>query len=191
MDKTKFYASVRAGILGPKLEDNEVQGCEAILAAMEGASIAHCAYALATAYHETARTMQPVREAYWLSEDWRRRNLRYWPWYGRGYVQLTWQSNYARADREATAAGLIKAGELLANADLAMRMDLAAFIMRAGMDEGWFSAGNTLDKHLPTPLGTLPQFTTARRIINGTDKAGSIAAYAIEFQNALVDGGWA
>ena len=34
------------------------------------------AYILATAYWETARTMHPVVEAYWLSEEWRKKNLR-------------------------------------------------------------------------------------------------------------------
>ena len=38
------------------------------------------AYLLATAFWETARTMQPVDEAFWLSEAWRKKNLRY----GRG-----------------------------------------------------------------------------------------------------------
>ena len=60
----------------------------------EGLSDRHTAYVLATAYHETAHTMKPVREAFWLSEGWRRDNLRYYPWYGRGYAQLTWRRNY-------------------------------------------------------------------------------------------------
>ena len=190
VDKGKFYAAARTGILGPTLEQNEVDGCEAILTAMAGLPLAHCAYGLATAYHETARTMQPVREAYWLSEAWRKANLRYWPWYGRGYVQITWQKNYSKADAAAAAAGLIKPGELLANADLAMRLDIAAMIMRRGMAEGWFT-GKTLFGYLPDRHGTLAQFTAARRIINGTDKAASIAAYAMECQDALLAGGWA
>jgi hypothetical protein len=43
---------------------------------------------------ETASTFAPVREAFWLSEEWRRANLRYYPYYGRGFVQTTWASNY-------------------------------------------------------------------------------------------------
>lgn len=185
MDRAAFYTAVRGGILGPKLEPNEVEGCEAILSAMEGTPLSWCAYALATAYHETARTMQPVREAYWLSENWRKRNLRYWPWYGRGYVQLTWESNYKRADDE-----LDLGGSLLDNADRAMEPAIAAAIMRRGMVEGWFTA-HTLRKHLPERLGTPAQYEGARRIINGMDKAGSIAAYAVQFQDALLKGGWA
>jgi hypothetical protein len=40
------------------------------------------AYQLATVHWETNRTFEPVREAYWLSEEWRKRNLRYYPFYG-------------------------------------------------------------------------------------------------------------
>ena len=188
--RAQFFKSVRAArLFGPTLETSEVQGCEAVLAAMNGAPLSHCAYALATAFHETAKTMQPVREAFWLSEAWRKAHLRYWPWYGRGYVQLTWEGNYRRADLEAAQAGLISAGALLANPDLAMRPDLAAFIMRRGMTEGWFT-GRGLARYLPDRIATFDQFKAARAIINGTDKAHSIAVYALQFQDALVLGGW-
>lgn len=190
MNKAEFYKSVRATLLGPTLSDSEVAGCESILTAMEGTPLSHCAYALATAYHETARTMQPVIEAYWLSEDWRRKSLRYYPWYGRGYVQLTWQINYLKADNAASGVGLIKKGELIAQPDLALRLDMAAFIMRHGMEEGWFAPGQTLTRHCPQRLAAIDQFESARHIINGSDKAHSIALYAISFQNALMLGGW-
>ena len=192
MDKEAFYKSVRGGILGPKLEDNEVSGCEAILAAMAGAPLSHCAYALGTAFKETNGTMQPVVEAYWIrnAEAWRKTHLRYYPWHGRGLVQLTWDYNYRKADDEAAAAGLITKGALVANPNLACRIDLAAFIMRRGMDEGWFTS-HTLAKHLPSRLGTRSQFEGARRIINGTDCAHQIALYAEQFQAALIAGCWA
>lgn len=191
MNRAAFFANLRAGILGPTLDQGEVGGCEAILDAMTGAPLAHCAYALATAFHETASTMQPVREAYWLTETWRKKNLRYWPWYGRGYVQITWQTNYAKAD-----AKLGLKGALLANADLALRPDIAAKIMRRGMDEGWFTASadkrrHTLARHLPaTGRASVEQFRAARRIINGTDKDLLIARHALQFQDALVAAGW-
>lgn len=189
-DPAPFFKSLRAGLLGPTLSKNEVDGCNAVLAAMSAAPLAHCAYALATAYHETAATMQPVREAYWLSESWRKSHLRYYPWYGRGYVQLTWDTNYKRADKE-----LNLNGALVKNLDLAMDPAIAARIMRRGMDEGWFAGDNkgrhTLRRHLPTQgAGTLKQFTEARRIINGTDKNTLIAREAIQFQTALQAGGW-
>ena len=51
---------------------------------------------LGTIAIETAHTFKPVREAFWNTEEWRRINLsRYYPYYGRGYIQLTWRDNYA------------------------------------------------------------------------------------------------
>lgn len=185
-DKAKFYGFVRGRLFGATLEQPEIDGCEAILNAMDNAPLPYCAYALATAYHETNATMKPVREAYWLSEQWRKDHLRYYPWYGRGYVQLTWQKNYARADRE---LGLN--GALIANLDLAMRPDIAAKIMRKGMDEGWFTAKD-FDDYLPrVGIATEGQFISARAIINGTDKSHLIASYALIFQDALKQGKWA
>jgi predicted chitinase len=96
----------------------------AIHAALEERGIASravCAAAIATIAIETASTFTPVKEAFWLSEAWRHANLRYFPWYGRGYVQLTWQSNYTKYG---TALGI----DLLSNADLAMDPGVAAKI---------------------------------------------------------------
>ena len=42
------------------------------------------AYVFATVFHETAQTFAPVIEAYWKTEAWRKRNFRYYPYYGRG-----------------------------------------------------------------------------------------------------------
>jgi hypothetical protein len=48
--------------------------------------------AIGTVAIETASTFEPVREAFWLdnAEAWRKANLRYYPYYGRGFIQLTW-----------------------------------------------------------------------------------------------------
>ncbi len=189
-----FFDSVReCNVLGSTLKPDQVTGLQAVLAAAKEAGwpLAFTAYALATACHETNCTMQPVREAYWLSEGWRRANLRYYPFYGRGYVQLTWKANYERADRE---LGLD--GRLNDNLDLAMAPDIAAKIMVKGMQEGWFCADRagqryTLARHLPTTgAASQAQFKEARRIINGTDKAAKIADEAIKFQTALQAGEW-
>jgi murein DD-endopeptidase MepM/ murein hydrolase activator NlpD len=48
---------------------------------------------------ESASTFEPVREAFWMSEEWRAANLRYYPYYGRGYIQCTWQTNYESGDQ--------------------------------------------------------------------------------------------
>lgn len=88
---------------------------------------------------ETAHTFEPVREAYWLDENWRAANLRYYPWYGRGFVQLTWQSNYERY-------GKMIGVDLLSDPDLAMRPDVAALVMAAYFrDKGVDLACNARD----------------------------------------------
>lgn len=188
MNEAEFYTSIRPK-LGP-FKQSQIDGFEAVLKACEGAPLAHVAYMLGTCWHETNRTMEPVREAYWLSEDWRKTHLRYYPWYGRGYVQLTWETNYVKADAVCTQAGLIKQGELLADPDLAMRPDIAALVMRKGMDGGWFT-GVSLGKVLPsTGPAMAQQFMDARTIINGHDKAAQIEDYAMTFQTGLEDAGW-
>lgn len=52
------------------------------------------AAAVGTIGIETAHTFKPVREAFWLSEEWRQQNLWYYPYYGRGYIQTTHEYNY-------------------------------------------------------------------------------------------------
>ena len=160
------------------LDKTQVSGTEFLLAAMSAWPLQHVAYGLATAWHESNATMQPVKEAYWLSEDWRKKNLRYYPWYGRGYPQTTWEVNYARADKE---LGL--SGALMMNPDRMLEPEIAARTMVRGMEEGWFTT-KSLSSY---PLG---DYVNYRRIINGTDKAQMIADYAIKFEKALKAGGW-
>lgn len=200
MTPRKFFDAVRTGILGPTLDNDEVAGCNAILEALNGLPVAWAAYALATAYHETAGTMQPIKEygganyftrMYDVSGNNPARAKRMGntaigdgPRYcGRGYVQLTWKNNYAKAGSKLGV-------DLVGNPDLAMQPDVAANILRHGMREGWFT-GKSFQTYLPAQgLASKEQFVEARRIINGTDKAVKIAGYAIEFQNALKAGEW-
>lgn len=196
-----FFDAMRQGLLGPTLSATEVDGCNAVLKAMEGAPLSWTAYALATAYHETASTMLPIREyggAPYFTRMYDVGGARPklaiangntcagdGPKYcGRGYVQLTWKNNYARAAKECGV-------DLVANPDHAMRPDIAAKIMRQGMERGWFT-GKSFASYLPRSGHADRQaFTNARRIINGTDKASQIADHALKFQAALQAGGWA
>lgn len=194
-DPAKFFAAVKApALFTSALKPDQKAGLEAILAAAAAAKwpLSFAAYALATAFHETAATMQPVREAFWLSESWRKAHLtKYYPYYGRGYVQLTWRKNYERADRE---LGL--GGKLVSNLDLGMKPEVAAPIMIKGMEQGWFCASkdgarHDLARHVArSGPSTRAQYQSARRIINGVDKADKIAGEAIAFQSALQAGGW-
>lgn len=181
-----FYSTIRK-LFDGTIAQGQVDGMAAILKACGDASwsVAWTADALATAFLETNHTMVPVREAYWVSEAWRKAHLRYYPWYGRGLVQCTWEKNYQRADDE---LGL--GGTLVKNLDRMLEPAIAAQTMVRGMQEGWFD-GKKLADYLPAPLGTEAQFAESRRIINGTDRAHDLAAYALAFQDALVAGKWA
>lgn len=124
-------------------------------------------YVLATVQHETNDTFKPVKEAYWLSEKWRKRNLRYYPYYGRGFVQLTWKSNYKKF-------GELLGIDLVKNPDLALVTKYAIFILVYGMKHGTFTS-KKLDDYFGT---TGSNFIGARNIINGKDKAKRIAMLA-------------
>ena len=54
------------------------------------------AASIGTCSIETAHTFLPVTEAFWLDDAWRYANLRYAPYWGRGDIQLTWESNYKK-----------------------------------------------------------------------------------------------
>ncbi len=185
-DSAAFFSAVRAAL--GALTQTQVEGAQRLLQAFAVARwpLAYAAYALATGYWETNKTWQPVREAYWLSEAWRKANLRYYPWYGRGDVQLTWEKNYQKAD---AALGL--GGGLLADPDLAMRPDISAKVMVWGMSTGAFTGKKLADFLPPSGLASTEQFKAARQIINGHDRDDEIAAIAKAVQGALVSGGWA
>ena len=203
-DPARFFDACRAGVMGPTLDQGEVDGVNAVLAAFDGEPLAFAAYGLATAWHETAHTMRPVKELGGERYFTRmydpasplpgrcamaKRNGNTEPgdgarYCGRGLVQLTWKNNYQRAGN---AIGI----DLVANPAQALDEDVAAKVMCAGMNGGWFT-GKSLGSYLPRngPAGR-QAFVNARRIINGTDCNALIASYALEFQQALEDGSWA
>lgn len=171
-----FYASLKSSF--GALSQPQVDGFGVLITAMQDWPLYDAAYGLATAWHETAFTMQPVKEAFWLDEAWRKKNLRYYPWYGRGYVQCTWQANYERADKE-----LHLGGSLISNPDRMLEPKVAADTMVRGMVEGWFTGVKNSDF-------TIRDYVKRRRMINGTDKAAAIAEVAAKMEAALTAGGW-
>lgn len=136
--------------------------------------VKEAAYVLATSYWETNKTMIPVKEAYWLSENWRKDNLRYYPWYGRGYVQLTWEDGYKKASKEIGV-------DLISNPDAALNPTVAAKILVKGMIEGWFTGKK---------LSDYDNYVAMRHIINGSDKANVIASIAQDYEKALLAFGY-
>lgn len=175
-----FFTGLRA-ITGP-LDQKQVDIVNAILLAASSWSIGWLAYALATAWHEARFT--PQRE--WglgKGKPYARPGKYGQGQYGRGLVQLTWDSNYEWADR---MLGL--EGALLRNFDLALDPKISVDILVIGMEDGAFT-GRKLAHYIGT-TGTVDAFTRARRIINGTDRAADIAAIALRIQGALAKGGW-
>jgi len=129
---------------------------------------AQVAYVLATVDWETGHTFKPVREAFWKSEAWRKENLgRYYPYYGRGFVQLTWKDNYRKYSE-------VLGDDLVNNPDLAMEPKNAVFILVHGFKTGAFT-GKKIINYI-NAAGT--DFHNARRCINGVDRAEEIAAIA-------------
>lgn len=204
MNRSAFYAALRrraSGVFGTSLTQGQVDGCETILdeACRRGTSTNDAAYILATAYHETAHTMQPIDElggrAYFVKYEPGTRigkalgNILPGDGYkfrGRGYVQLTGRRNYELAKR--------KTGfDLVNKPDLALEPDVAVAILFDGMEEGWFT-GRDLSDFIDTfdEAGEedLREFIEARRIVNGTDKAALIGGYAVAFEHALREAGY-
>lgn len=172
-DAMHFFERIRVALFH-HMDQSQVDGCNALLTASEGLPLTWRAYLLATAFHETARTMQPIAEyGKGKGRPYGKPGKYGQAQYGRGYVQLTWDANYEKAD---AALGL--QGALLKDFNLALRPDIAAKIAIRGMTEGWFT-GKSFMNYLPG------DYVHARRIINGMDKAETIAGYAKRFEDAL------
>jgi putative chitinase len=183
MNRAKFFDTIRHTLFNGKLSPDQVSGTESLLGEIEAAKwpLAHAAYGLATAFHETARTMQPIAEyGRGKGKEYGRRDPQTGhAYFGRGFVQLTWRFNYEKAEKELGY-------ELVKNPDLAMRADIAAAILVKGMAAGWFTT--KANKHYLNKEP--PDYVGARRIINGTDKAELIAGYARKFAIALEAAGY-
>ena len=181
MNRAIFYDDIRQTIFRGRMSKSQVDGMNNLLDVWRRYYINQpqefLSYMLATAFHETAHTMRPLRE---YGRGRGRRYGRRDPqtrktYYGRGYVQLTWKNNYKKAGN--------KLGhDFVNNPDLVMGQALAAQILYAGSIEGWFTGKKLSDYIKP---GRDPDYVNARRIINGTDRNRLIAGYAEAFDEAL------
>lgn len=126
------------------------------------------AYILATAVGESG--VMPIKEKR-AAPGTPLRKIQDQYWYtgfmGRGYVQLTWESNYKKfAD--------VLHVDLVGNPDLALNPVYAAEILGMGMKKAMFT-GVGLDNYINSQK---VDFYNARRIINGLDAAQTFADYA-------------
>ena len=186
IDIETYFGSVRDSLFGGSMTQQQVDGQCVIVGLWNYQAtgtpmtdIRWLAYMLATVYHECATRMWPVTE-YGTQEYLESRE--YWPFVGRGFVQLTWQENY---DRASAILGLIDDRDLVAHPDLALDSLIAARVMFRGMAEGWFTSaklGNYFNEEDDNPI-------EARAIINSdVSKNGPmIADYHYLFLDALQD----
>jgi len=171
------------------------------------------AYMLATVYHECAGTWQPIREVgsrdYFikrygsqtrvgraLGNDTPEEGSLY---AGRGYTQVTGEANYERQEVviRKEYPDVVKRFELrtgrkfdltvgdapgdVKDPDNMLDAEIAYCSMSVSMREGLYT-GVGLGKYIN---GSVCDFMGARKIINGTDKAGMIGGYAVKFKTIL------
>lgn len=153
-----------------KLTQGQVEGIEFLLKKAVSSkliasktidiTLAKIAYILATVKLETAHTFQPITEmgsrAYLTSR-------KYWPYIGRGYVQLTWSSNYI-------AFGKVIGKDLYNEPNLANEPETAWLILEEGMtdltpQDPEFTGKSLEDYFNDNGL----DFYNARKIINPKD----------------------
>ncbi len=150
------------------------------------------AYVLATIHWETGRTFSPVKEL--RASETRNPSLyarqqRYWPsgYYGRGYVQLTWDYNYKNASKKLEGEVFPVGGQavtvtpttFLDHPDYLLEPAISYRVAARGMREGWFT-GKRLSQYIPN--ASAPDYVNARRIINGVDRAAEIAEIAKKYE---------
>jgi hypothetical protein len=134
------------------------------------------AYLLATVRHETGFTFAPVEEngrgaghSYGAPDPNTGQT-----YYGRGYVQITWLSNY-----QTFAARL--GVDLVNQPQLALDPATSYQIASLGMTQGLFT-GVGLSQFIHDVTA---DYVNARKIINGLDQADLIAGYAQQFVQTL------
>ncbi len=199
LNRDFFFDQLREKLYPNGLNMAQVEGHEAVLDAWEKdhakSDDRWLAYILATAYHESAFTMQPVRETLantdeqaaakleaawdagklsWVKTPYWRKDADGKYWFGRGLVQITFKANYRKLG---DAIGV----DLVADPDLALDLDVAVQIIFYGMLNGSFTGRKLADYFNKTKS----DWVNARRIVNGLDRADTIAGYGKIYYAAL------
>lgn len=176
MNVDNLFAALRE--MAGMLSQQQVDSTNAILEACSKhliTDVHQIAYVLATAYHESR--LKPISEigkgaghSYGIANA-----ITHQIYYGRGFVQLTWLTNYKQF-------GKLLRVDLVNHPELALQTDYAAEILVLGMTMGLFT-GLSLNRFF-TPTSQDP--INARKIVNGLDCASLIAGYYNHILSALI-----
>lgn len=174
-----FFDTIRANRkMFPKgLTPQAVQWIEAVVKATEGLPVRHRAYILATAHHESDHWRTMIEYASGAAYEGRKSLGNTHPgdgarFKGRGLVQITGRRNY---EDWSNRLGI----DLVADPMQAAELPIAVKILVGGMTLGTFTGKKLAD---------YDDFADMRRVVNGTDKAATIAEYAETYLKALTSG---
>ena len=196
MDRKIFYDVIRPSLFKGTLTGKQVEGIEAILNEWEKQALTDTrwlAYILATAYHETAKTMQPIEEfGKGKGRDYGKKlkmgggpgkRLPYTTpdkfYYGRGHTQNTWYEIYDALTKAAAKKG--HDWDFLNQPELLLTMEPSIWATYYAMQNGLYTGRRLLVYF----NDTTEDWVNARKIINGLDCADLIAGYGKTFYAAL------
>lgn len=186
IDRKAFFDSVRASLFNGVLSQRQVDGMNDLIDVWErlfpDKDIRWLAYALATAFHETAYLMVPIEEyGRGSGQPYGQPTGPYTEaYYGRGHVQLTWIENYRKAEQFLAERYGIRV-PMVEYPHRMLEDEPSALVLYDGMIHGWFTGVG-----LPTFFDADTEDpVNARKVVNGLDKADVIAGYYWKFKDAL------
>ena len=174
IDQEQFVLLCGGDRLTPGQRTGLIQVVNFIANDAEITDIRWAAYMLATIDRECGHEWHPIEEYSKGKGEPYGKVVNGHTYYGRGYVQLTWDYNY-KAMSNPTGR------DLLAHPEAVLEPEIAYRIMSYGMRNGSFT-GAKLGKYIK---GTKCDYVNARRIINGTDQAKAIARSAVWFEAVI------
>lgn len=206
MNRKKFYDQIRGTVFRGKISESQLAGMENLLDVWfnnySDQNVQHLAYNLATAYHETAHTMQPImergRRSYFNKYNAGTRLGRVlgntepgdgYRFRGAGHVQSTGRRNARKATEELNKAFNLGI-DLEKNPEKRLDPFISAHSLFLGNLQGWWT-GKGLMKYLDEDdIDEFGDYMRARYVVNGRDQRTKIAQYAVRFENALRAAGY-
>jgi putative chitinase len=199
INRNAFFDLIKKTMFGGVLVQSQVDNMNAILNAIETVGVTNrfwAAHPLATVFIEVGPSMKPVREGFTVTDLGARNFVRKQHYayaveagpydhmyYGRGYPQLTWLSNYAEQSQFLkTRYGVLV--DLVQYPDKMLDPYIGALVLVGGSMNGDFTGRKISD------FGNdgLYRAVDARSVINGDKnrkRKGSNKTIGQEFANAL------